>query len=352
MLISVSLGDGQYRASNSAVLRPDTTIKFIYSRSQFAPESGYLIFKGTHDRSIDASRRFSLSGVRSLIPGSSPRWRIYVYEYVHDLAQNDSWLDRLDFGPVYFDEGEFSIVGDLDEPTIFTIETSRTGEFFFSLQYAILEPGVNYRVVPLGEKGEVAIQADRDSLHTKLITSWQFEPEYITLLDNQKDAFAELREERAKLQAEHVTKFIQDYQVAEPCTHLELSDDLMSSFAPPYRSRPILLGEKMVRKRSAALRKIIRETSDPELAAMAFKLAAVLFPDDALRGVDVREERSATLNEFAATDHTGLVADEIKQSMAYRSNYELVEKKQQNCATRADCAAVQITHDWWRGSIS
>jgi len=88
-----------------------------------------------------------------------------------------SWKS-IEFDSVLMQEGEFSVEGDLVEPTLFSITISQAAyRYLIGAQSlpVILEPGVNYRVVPLGKEETFAVLADRESLHSQLISSWQLD---------------------------------------------------------------------------------------------------------------------------------------------------------------------------------
>ena len=193
VVISVRVGADGDNAETTAILKPDSTIDFVLVHRESPNANNYSVqLKGNEHRSIELNSRFSIKGDLSQLDDFNP-------ELVQvSLRARPSFLDgsgkTIEFGPVLVDEGEFSIEGDLDEPTLFTITISEHVAFMGSLEYlhAIVEPGVNYSVVPLGENGEYAVLADRDSLHSKLVTSWQFDPEFVALVDtfvaNQKIA--------------------------------------------------------------------------------------------------------------------------------------------------------------------
>ena len=220
-------------------------------------------------------------------------------------AQNSSILDgsgkTFNSRTVVVDEGEFSIEGDLDEPTLVTLEIyERNNGQRWSGEYlhAILEPGVNYRVVPLSNNGKYAVQADRDSIHSRFVSSWQFDPALVSLVDRWMDS-QEQERNVSRDQIEHQKEFINNYQIAEECDHLSVTDRVKMEFADPLPTAYQTIGNEIVKRRSASLRKILRNTQDPELARMVFDLSWTLFIDDEIYSDSDADERIATLLELA-----------------------------------------------------
>ena len=298
--ISVRYRDDEDVGETTAFIVPNTTGKFI-----FVNGFDYVILKGTDHRSIDENRRFSIMGNLSEIEGFEPS---FLYEpglvQVSVLAKPSS-LDQsgktIEFGPVVLDEGEFSIEGDLDVPTLVTVKIfERPSLFRKSVEYlpAILEPGVNYKVVPLGNNGKWAVQADRDGLHTRLVSSWQLDPEYVSLVDRWMDDKAEGRSER-KGRLVHEKEFVTNYPLAEECDHLRLSNQIKLQFADPAPNSRQAIGSEIVKWRSTVLRKILRDTQDLDLARMIYELSWIQFEEDEIVSAYDIDEMNALLLELA-----------------------------------------------------
>ena len=308
VLISVKVGADGKIAETTAVLKPDSTIDFVLVHTE-SPNANYysVQLRGNDHRSIDLNSRFSIIGDLSQLNDFNP-------ELVQvSLRARPSFLDgsgkTIEFDPVLVDEGGFSIEGDLDEPTLFTIEISEHATFLGSFEYlhAIVEPGVNYAVVPLGKEGTYVILSDRGSLHSKLVTSWQFDPEFEALVDtlvaNQK--IARTGKER-KERVEHEKESVRNYRVVAECDHVKLTDKVKSKFIGPYRYAFYSIGDQIVKRRSAALRKVLRDTQDLELARMVFELNWIQFDEDEIISASDTDEKIATLLDLAQKMDQGL----------------------------------------------
>ena len=300
--ISVNFGDNEDGREITTVLKPNTSVDvgLIYH----GPHSHGLYLIRTNHRSLVENRRFSLVGNISALDGFEqkllePR-RVYVA-----LRATSSILDgsgmTLNSRTVLVDEGEFSIEGDLDEPTLVTLEIyERNNGQRWSGEYlhAILEPGVNYRVVPLGNNGKYAVQADRDSIHSRFVSSWQFDPTLVSLVDRWMDS-QEQERNISRDPIEQQKEFINNYRIAEECDHLVVTDRVKLEFADPLPTAYQAIGNEIVKRRSASLREILRNTQDPELARMVFELSWTLFIDDKIYSDSDTDERIATLLELA-----------------------------------------------------
>lgn len=298
--ISMKVGRTSNKAEATVLLRPNATIDFAFIHDPF--RSGVrstLQILGKDQRSVDPKRRFSITGNLSWLPEFKP-------ELIHvSLFSTASFLDGTGetkvFGSVLVDDGEFLIEGDLEKPTLFTIKIYERPVFMGDVEYlhAILEAGVNYRIVPLGNNGELAVLADReDSLHTELVTSWQFDPEYITLVDRWLDSQGNWQADRND-QLAHKEKFVSSYQVDDQCDHLNLTDTVKAEFVEPLPYSYQITGAKVVKKRSGFLREILRDAQDPEIARLVFDLSwQEIEKDEILSDSDV-DEKIAVLLELA-----------------------------------------------------
>jgi len=289
VLIKVSELPERYSASTKAILRPNSTINLQYRRSNYDTEFGELIFEGVHDLSLEPNRRFSFTGDRrSLSEGFFDMSVVRAYSDVDTLDESDTVQH---FGPLFFEDGEFLIVGDVEEPTLFTIEISRPFEFLAQQHFAIFEPGVNYRLVPLGNSGEIAIEADRESTHTKLISSWQRDPAYIEIVEQliqaQKDEF----NSNGKRHAQHLEEFVTNYKVAAECEHIVVTKTQLSPLVTDYIPSSLLVRTELVRLRSAALRKLMDETTNFKLSELISTLGSKMLDEDSAWGLNVRYER-------------------------------------------------------------
>ena len=284
----------------TALLGPNNPIKFVFMGSDM------VVLKGSDHRSVDQDRKFSITGNLSGIEGFEPSFKLFEPGIVQvSVLAKPSSIDgsgkTLEFGPVLLDEDEFSIEGDLDEPTLVTVKIFESPSLFRkSAEYlpAILEPGVNYRIVPLGNNGKWAVQADREGLHTRLVSSWQLDPEYVSLIDRWMGDGIESRNE-LKERLEHEKAFITNFPVAEECDHVRLSKNIKLEFADPAPNSRQAIGGEIVKWRSAALREILSDTQDLDLVRMIFELIWTQFDEDEIVSEFDYDERVATLLELA-----------------------------------------------------
>ena len=322
VVISVRVGIDGDDAETSALLRPDTEIDFVVFHEKFRNrQHSFVRIKGKDHRSLDESRRFSIKGNLS-------RLREFDPKLVHvALRARPSVLDRtgetINFGPVLVDEGDFSLEGDIDEPTVFSISISEFPVFFGHVDtlHAIVEPGVNYRVVPWGSLGKYAVVADRDSLHTQLVSSWQFNPEFValgeTFVDARIDASMGMD---ARSRDKHEKEMLGSYQVADQCGHVSLSNQVKSKFIERYRYPFQDSADLLVQTRSKATRRLLRDTQDPKIARLIFELHWLRMNSDEIPSEFKEEEKVASLIELTGKMDQGFI-DEYITPLIERSNY-------------------------------
>ncbi|MCY3540451.1 MAG: TlpA disulfide reductase family protein [Gammaproteobacteria bacterium] len=151
----------------------------------------YVYLKGYHHLSNDPERKFTFTGDLSKFGGFHPE---LTYVWVEGRTDKlDGSTTQRYYGPVLLDKGKFSIEGDLDEPMgvyIYVEDGTHSDRIDFGLT-AILEPGVNYEIGTLGDTEEIVVLADREGMHSKLITDWKSDPEYLELLEQQTLALEE-----------------------------------------------------------------------------------------------------------------------------------------------------------------
>lgn len=329
IVISVKVGEDGASSETTAVLTPDNKIDFVLIHRVTPRSDRYTLqLKGKDHRSIDLKHRFSISGDLSELREFKP-------EFVQvALLARPSSLDgsgeTIIFDPVLVDEGKFSIVGDLDKPTLFTIEVSEhITSFFGELEYmhVILEPGVNYSVVPLGNYGKYAVLADReDSMHTQLVSSWQFDPDYVALVNNWMDSQINWQRERTA-RADHEKQYVRNYQVDDSCNHLNLTDAVKAEFVDPYPSLMRRAGAELVKKRSESLLEILRATQDRELARMIFELSWIQIEEDEVISFRDTDVKIATLRELALKIDDGFVHQFITPQIDSMTNKKRLEAR-------------------------
>lgn len=300
VVISATFVTDDITRETTAVLRPDTTVEFVvFDRVTKYGNNKLVLLKGNDHRSLHENQRFSIKGDLSQLRDFDPNLahvRLIVESTFPDYSEQE-----FEFDPVLADEGEFSIEGDLDEPTLFAIAISKAPYLYhIGMQVipAILEPGVNYRVVPSGTKGRYVVVAEGESMHTQLVSSWQLDPKFVGLVDRSYDDYLdwEWGMER-EVEEEHDEEQIRNYQVAEQCSHLSLTDAVKSRFVEPYKPAFETTADEMVKIRTHVLRTHLRNAQDPDTALMIVDLTRHL------RGRDWRvsppDEWVAMLEDFA-----------------------------------------------------
>lgn len=298
--ISVKRGDNEGSREIFAVLKPNAAIDFVLAYHN--PRYYVLDLIGADHSSLDPNRRFSLTGDISKLVGFEPNSKEHILLYVSVYGQQSIFHgsgETLFYLPsLLIDDGKFSIDGDLDEPTLVTIDIRGRNTKFSGSLHAILEPGVNFSVVPLGNSGELAVQADRDSVHSRLVSSWQLDPVYVSLVEQRMDSRESARDVSTD-RAEHMNEFVSSYHIAEECDHLNLANEVKSEFVGPFPTAYQTAGNEILKRRSTSLRKMLRDTQDSVLAQMIFDLNWIQLTVDGIYRESVVDERIATLLELA-----------------------------------------------------
>ena len=301
VLISVTREDGIESPGIPALLRPDSEIEFVViHRVTSFTEYYQVLLNGTDHRSLRENQRFSLKGDLSQLQDFNAK-HVRVLLYTTPSLVDGSGAP-VHYGPVFVDEDEFSFEGDLEKPTVFTIAISYGRPFSSESErfHAILEPGINYRVVPWGNQGKFAVVADRDSLQSQLLSNWQFDPETVVLVNTWVDSRLDSdwgmeREDKEK----HENEQIRNYTVAEQCDHVTLTEWAKSKFFEPYTYSHQKTGDLIVASWSEMLRQILRDTQDPELARMIFELSWRQLSEDEIIEAAAIDESMAILEELA-----------------------------------------------------
>lgn len=328
VVISVKFVTDDVNRETTAVLRPDAQVEFvvIHKVSPYAKHYS-LLLKGNDHRSLNKNLKFSIKGDLSQLHNFNPD--LVQVRLVSEPSFFDGSGKPIEFDPVLVDEGEFSIEGDLDEPALFRIEMTQAPAIYFGpVEFisAILEPGVNYSVVPSGNRGKYAVLADRESLHTQLVSSWQLDPELVTLVDTFLDDVLDARwgMER-EAHEEHMKELIGNYPVAEQCDHVSLTDEVKSRFVEPYKYSYQKTADLIGRARSEALRKILRDNQDPDLARMIFELSWIQFQNFGYDAVE--KDYKVALEELALKMDEEFVDQFITPRVDSLRNMVMLEKR-------------------------
>lgn len=295
ILISMHLGDEDNSRQLDAVLRPNAKVDFVLEYS--SPRSYKLTLVGSNHRSLDENRKFSLVGNVSSLKGvvPNPDEPSLTYVAVQGLSSIlDDSGSTLYHPSILVDEGKFSIESDLDQPTLVKIEIWGRNTSVKENLHAILEPGINYSLVQWGNTGKLVVEADRDSVHSRTISSWQLDPEYVSLIE-QWMVRHEVQQDQTKAVEEHRENFVNNYSNDEECRHLNVPESVKLKFVEPFRTALEKLGDQIVRRRSHAIREILREIEDSKLAQLVFDLSWNLFIGDEIDSEIDADEKIATL---------------------------------------------------------
>lgn len=330
VVISVHIGSTGQSAWTTAVLRPDSVIEFVVIHKVTTDTNYYLVeIKGHDHRSIDDLLKFSIEGSGIQLEDTDPE--LLQVRLIAEQSPLDRTRNSDAFYSVLVDDGEFSIEGDLDKPTLFTIEITEALAFVRYVQWipAILEPGVNYRIVPSGNQGRYVALADRMSLHTQLVSSWQLDPKFVALVDRraegQLDAWWDLEREAEE---EHEKEQIKNYKVAEQCDHVNLAVETKLRFGNPYRYSYQKTSDLIQKTRSEALRKILRDTQDPEIARMIFDLSWLQSREDSIFGSAAeKDEEVAILEELSLKMDEEFVDKFITPRLARTKRVAMLEER-------------------------
>lgn len=327
--VTIEVYEGAERKSigTDTVLRPDSTIEFV-AVHRFTTYANYYaihLIRNDH-RSLNESMKFSIVGDFNQLNIFNPKQIEVTVHAVPSLV--DGIGDAIVYGPILAVEGEFSVQGDLDAPTLFTVRIAYGSDFFrfhgLEQAHAILEPGVNYRIVPLGNQGKFAVVADRDSLHKQLVSSWQLDPEFVALMDtwvdNRLDATWGMDRQAEE---KHENERLKNFQVAEHCAHMDLRNEVKSRFIERYKHAYEKTADQIVTMRAETLLRILQSTRDPDLVRMIFDLHWRLIDDAGIRSDRDNDVKVAMLRAIEQK----MDQDYIDQYITPRAKYLLNEKR-------------------------
>jgi len=301
--------DEEVIGSTDFLLLPNSKNKFQVLDNVSTQE---VYLKGSDHRSTNPERRFTFSGDLKQFDYDPELTHVSVYGRSYGLDGSPTKYTK--FGPVLLENGKFSIEGDLDKPTLFSlwIEEFDSYSMIISLD-GIFEPGVNYGVERVGSSDSFVISADHEGLHTRLVTSWMNDPEYMKLMEQRDLAYAEFEksfETSEEVDPEVVSDtedteeptaespdltFASNNPPAAECQHVDLTTiaaDTGTGFAMPAGYEPVEeIQEQLTDKRIESLLPIMQNSDDLDLAWMAFQLNPF--------GYDRDEEKLAALEGLA-----------------------------------------------------
>ncbi|MCY3626623.1 MAG: TlpA disulfide reductase family protein [Gammaproteobacteria bacterium] len=304
------LKDEEVISSTDFLLLPNSKNKFQVLDNVSTQE---VYLKGSDHRSTDPERRFTFSGDLKQFNDYDPELT-HVSVYGRSYGLDGSPTKYTKFGPVLLENGKFSIEGDLDKPTLFSLWIEEFGSYSMIISLdGIFEPGMKYGVEQVGSTDSFVISADHEGLHTRLVTSWMNDPEYMKLMEQRDLAYAEFEksfetsdetdpevasdmEDTEELTAETPDlTFASTNPPSAECQHVDLTTipaDTGTGFTMPAGyERVEEFREQMTDKRIGLLLPIMQNSDDLDLAWMAFQLNPF--------GYDRDEEKLAALEELA-----------------------------------------------------
>ncbi|MDE0644750.1 MAG: TlpA disulfide reductase family protein [Gammaproteobacteria bacterium] len=302
--------DEEVIGSTNFLLLPNSKNKFEVLDNVSTQE---VFLKGSDHRSTDPERRFTFSGdLKQFIDYDPELTHVSVYGRSYELDGSPTKYTK--FGPVLLENGKFSIEGDLDKPTLFSLWIEEFGSYSMIISLdGIFEPGMNYGVEQVGSTDSFVISADHEGLHTRLVTSWMNDPEYMKLREQQSLAYAEWEKsfetseevdpevvsdtedtEEVNTESPDLT-FASTNPPAAECQHVDLTTiaaDTGTGFTMPAGYERVQeFREQLTDKRIESLLPIMQNSDDLDLAWMAFQLNPF--------GYDRDEEKLAALEELA-----------------------------------------------------
>ena len=268
----------------------------IYDR--WKPKVGvdytYVYLKGFHHASTVSESKFTITGDLSNLGDIHPELTIVWIGGRTDKL--DGTRTHTDYGTVLLDNGKFLIDGDIDEPTGVSIGITGLPHFGdrYAILTAILEPGVNYEIGTLENTEEFVVLADRDGIHSKLITDWQSDPEHLELLEQRTLAIEEYKttlnseegsNQEVELKIEDKEEIFEETSTSstfaskspptDECKHVDLTSvpDYPSSVLPMYPWEK--LSYKIQDRKTEYFLPFIQNDDDLHLAWLAYQLSSL-----------------------------------------------------------------------------
>ena len=250
-----------------------------------------VYLKGYVHCSTDPKRKFTFTGDLGKFGGHHTELTyVWIEGTTYELDGSRAYST---LGPVLLDNGKFSIESAIDEPTgvYVRIMDRNFSEPPLSSQTAIFEPGVNYEIGTIGNSEDIVILADREGVHSKLITDWQTDPVHLGLLEQQALAIEETgttrnskdgtnqelgsdKEDNEEPTDETVTAtFADKYPPAVECKHVDLSSVRVDAGTDMPIPAWHEIENKIVDKRIKFLLPFMQNDEDLQLAWLAYILA-------------------------------------------------------------------------------
>lgn len=164
-------------------------------------------------------------------------------------------------------DGQFSIEGNASEPLLFFADVRTPGLEYRGLTYFVAEPGAQIRVSPSASSSSFSrsfaseLMADsevEDSMHAKVVETWQNSPDYLAKMDEYAVALKdELR--KATLESDEESGG----------TQADLSEQTEDESPEPYD-----IYKEMQLVKDSVLSKLVQDLDEPMAALLAMELGA------------------------------------------------------------------------------
>ena len=200
----------------------------------------------------------------------------------------DGTRTNISYGPVLLDNGKLSIEDYIDEPIFcwvsFSEHSSYSDKVILRL-HAIVEPGVNYEIATVGNTEDIVFVADREGGHSKLITDWKTDPDYVELLEQLETALSSEDETHQETESDtgdnedqieesSTSSYVVKNPPADECRHVDLSsvpEDMVGDLPEPAAGFEQRL--KILDKQIELISTFLQNESDLQLAWLAYLIS-------------------------------------------------------------------------------
>ena len=242
-----TVGTTQFKLSPNTKTKLEVLVDTVYTTgytsrfdnwpSKIGTDHTYVYLKEYDHSSTDSERKFTFTGDLSKSFDYHPEFTsVWVEGKTYDLDGSETYKT---YGPVLLDKGHFSIEGDIDGPmgVHISIESPVLTDQRVASLTAIFEPGANYEIGTLEHTDELVVVADREGIHSKLISAWKSDPKHLELLEQQTRVLEEFEktrnsEDRTNQEIESdnerdeetvTSTFADNNPPADECDHIDLT---------------------------------------------------------------------------------------------------------------------------------
>ena len=246
-----AVGTTQFKLSPNTKTKVEVLVDTVYTTgytsrfdnwpSKIGTDHIYVYLKEYDHSSTDSERKFSFTGDLSKSFDYHPDLTfVWVEGTTYDLDGSETYTT---YGPVLLDKGKFSIEGDINEPmgVYIRMESRVLSDQRDASLTAIFEPGVNYEIGTLEDTDELVVLADREGIHSKIITDWESDPKHLELLEQQTQVLegfettmnsedgtnpeieSDIEDDEESTEGTPTSTFADSNPPADECNHVDLS---------------------------------------------------------------------------------------------------------------------------------